>query len=125
MDRSFSSAVLQQLWSNGRETQENKVPWETLSLNIGVFFSSIDSSFGIGGNNIDFFFLEYDNYEGSIIDIKLAVEYNLFKNVGFGLGYEHLEVDVEAHDSSYPGMNFNGNLLFDYSGIQLYTKIYF
>lgn len=77
-------------------------------------------------SNIDFFYLEYDNYEGSIIDIRMAIEYNLFKNIGFGLGFEHLQVDVEAKgDSDFPGVNFNGNILFNYSGVLLYTKIYF
>jgi hypothetical protein len=76
--------------------------------------------------NIDFFYVEFDNYEGSIVDVRMAVEYNLFKNVGFGLGFEHVQVDVEAEgDSDVPGVNFNGNILFDYSGVLLYTKIYF
>jgi hypothetical protein len=76
--------------------------------------------------NLDFFYLEFDNYEGSVVDVKIALEYNLFKNVGFGLGYEHFEVDVEAENStSVPGVDFNGNILVNYSGVQFYTKIYF
>jgi hypothetical protein len=76
--------------------------------------------------NLDFFYLEFDNYKGSIIDVKIALEYNFFKNVGFGLGYEHFQTDVEAENStSVPGVDFNGNIMFNYSGVQLYTKIYF
>jgi hypothetical protein len=75
--------------------------------------------------NLDAFYLEFDRYEGSILDVRLALEYNLFKNVGFGLGFEHLEVDAEAENSDLPMVDFNGNIMFDYSGIQLYTKIYF
>jgi hypothetical protein len=76
--------------------------------------------------NLDFFYVEFDNYVGSIVDVRMALEYNFFKNIGFGLGFEHVQVDVEAEgDSDVPGVNFNGNILFDYSGVLLYTKIYF
>ena len=74
--------------------------------------------------NIDFFYLEIDNYQGSIVDVRMAVEYNFFKNVGFGLGFEHVQVDVEAQGDSDLS-DINGNIMFDYSGVLLYTKIYF
>jgi hypothetical protein len=74
---------------------------------------------------LDAFYLEFGNYRGAIIDARLALEYNLFKNVGFGLGFEHFRINVEAHNSDFPMVDFNGNLMFNYSGVQLYTKIYF
>lgn len=75
--------------------------------------------------SLEAFYLEFDRYEGSIIDVKLALEYNLFKNVGFGLGFEHLAVDVDAENSDFPMVNFNGSIMFEYTGLLLYTKIYF
>ncbi len=75
--------------------------------------------------SLEAFYVEFDRYEGSIIDVKLALEYNLFKNVGFGLGFEHLEVDVDAENSDFPMVDFHGSILFEYTGLQLYTKIYF
>ncbi len=75
---------------------------------------------------IDLFYLEYDNYEGKIWNSHIAIEYNVFKNVGFGLGFNHLEVEVEAHkNTDVPGVNFNGNINFLYTGVMIYTKIYF
>ena len=75
---------------------------------------------------IDMFYLELDDYEGHIWNFHVALEYNVFKNVGFGLGFDHLEVDVEAHkDTDIPGVNFNGNINFLYTGVLIYTKIYF
>ena len=75
---------------------------------------------------IDLFYLEFDDYVGKIWNYHIALEYNVFKNVGFGVGFDHLEVDVEAHsDTNIPGVNFNGNINFLYTGVMIYTKIYF
>jgi len=75
---------------------------------------------------IDLFYLEFDDYEGRIWDFQIALEYNVFKNVGFGLGFEHFQIDVEAHDDTdIPGVNFNGKIDFLYTGVMIYTKIYF
>jgi len=75
---------------------------------------------------IDLFYLEFDDYKGSIINSHIALEYNVFRNVGFGVGFDHMEVDVEAHkDTDVPGVNFNGNIAFLYTGVMIYTKIYF
>ncbi len=75
---------------------------------------------------IDLFYLELDDYEGHVWNFHVALEYNVFKNVGFGLGFDHLEVDVEAHkDTDVPGVNFNGNINLSYTGVMIYTKIYF
>ena len=75
---------------------------------------------------IDLFYLEFDDYVGKIWNYHIALEYNVFKNVGFGVGFDHLEVDVEAHsDTDIPGVNFNGNINFLYTGVMIYTKIYF
>jgi len=50
----------------------------------------------------------------------------VFKNVGFGLGFDHLKVEVEAHeDTDIPLVNFNGAMDLNYTGIMIYTKIYF
>jgi len=77
-------------------------------------------------SSIDLFYLEFDNYEGKIWDFQIALEYNMFKNVGFGLGFDHFEVDVGAEgDTDIPGVNFNGNINFLYTGVMIYTKIYF
>ena len=74
----------------------------------------------------DLFYLEWDNYKGKLWNHHFALEYNVFKNAGFGFGFDHFEVDVESHnDTDMPGVNFNGNIHFLYTGILFYTKIYF
>jgi len=73
----------------------------------------------------DIFYLSIGDFQGSIMSALLAIEYNFWKNVGFGLGYSDFRVHVEAQGSDYPGLNFVGDIDFQYRGLQLYTKISF
>ena len=73
----------------------------------------------------DIFYLKIGDFKGSIMSGVLAVEYNFWKNVGFGLGYNDFRVKVEASGSDYPNINFTGNVNFEYRGLNLYTKIFF
>lgn len=76
--------------------------------------------------NFDAFYLEIDSYSGYITDVRIAVEYNAFKNIGFGLGFDALNVGVESNEStSIPGVDFNGSIDFRYAGILAYGKVYF
>ena len=71
----------------------------------------------------DLFYLEIDSYKGGIADIQLAVEYLPWKYIGFGLGIDFLTISVEADgDTSVPGVDFNGKIEFNTTGIQLYLK---
>lgn len=73
----------------------------------------------------DFFYLDIDNYEGGILDIQFAVEYLPWKNVGFGLGVDYLSIFVEADgNTSVPGVDFNGKINFETTGLQLYLKLF-
>ena len=74
---------------------------------------------------LEFFYLEIGDFRGGITSTSLALEYLPMKNVGFGLGIDGLRVNVEAEGSDYPGIDFNGNVEFEYYGAQLYTKVYF
>lgn len=75
---------------------------------------------------VEAFYLEIDDYKGSIIDFRGAVEYDAFKNVGFGLGFDILSVNVEADGGSTKilDLDFNGEVDFDYAGIQAYVKFF-
>ena len=39
-------------FAGGNSPNKSEVPWETFNLNLGVFFSAIDSSIGAGVNNV-------------------------------------------------------------------------
>ena len=74
---------------------------------------------------IDFFYLEIGEFEGSILYPSLSLEYRPWKYVGFGLGVDYLNVHVEAKGEDYPGIDFVGSVDFEYFGARLYLKGYF
>ena len=74
----------------------------------------------------DVFWLKYGDFEGSILAGRVGIEYNFWKNVGLGLGFNNFLVEVDSEsDSNYPNIDFNGQIDFQYRGLLLYTKIYF
>jgi hypothetical protein len=75
--------------------------------------------------NIDFFYMEYEKYKGSLLDAKVALEYNIWKHVGIGAAYEYLQVQVKSEGNNYPGIDMVGKIQFSYGGLMLYGKIYF
>jgi len=77
-------------------------------------------------SGFDVFYLQVDDYEGYITDVRVAGEYKAFKNVGFGLGVEFLQLSVESEQStSIPGVESSGKFEFDYAGVYTYMKVFF
>ena len=66
--------------------------------------------------NIDFFYLEYQNFRGSLVDTRVAVEYNPWEHFGFGLGFDNFRVGLKAEDKDYPSVNFQGDDRMDLAG---------
>ena len=75
--------------------------------------------------DFEVFYLEIDDFEGSILSTTLAVEYLPWKNFGFGLGVDGKRVQIETNNSDYPGMDWRGNVEFSYLGALLYAKVFF
>lgn len=71
------------------------------------------------------FYLEYDNFEGGMTSANIAVEYNAFENIGFGLAFDSLRVRLKAEDEDYPSVDFVGEVNFSYASLMLYMKIFF
>jgi len=68
----------------------------------------------------ELFFLEFDNYKGARQEFMLTFEHNTFKNVGFGVGLNMIDMDVQAKTDEFRGQ-FDSNLL----GLVGYIKVYF
>ena len=66
----------------------------------------------------EWFFLEFENYQGSFTDSLLTLEHQTFKNVGFGIGVNRLNFEVEARDGDLRGEVESGN-----NGILLFAKV--
>ncbi len=73
--------------------------------------------------SIEFLYLSFENYTGSILDLNIAVEHKSFKHVGFGLGVNsnRLKINIESEDSP---INFYGDIGMDYTGLLIYIKYY-
>jgi hypothetical protein len=77
--------------------------------------------------SIDAMYIEYQNFQGSLYDVNLALEYRPWKHVGLGVGFNSFTVDVKnsGTKSEYPGANFNGEVGVHYGGLMLYGKFLF
>ena len=59
------------------------------------------------------------------MEVRAAVEYNPWENVGIGVGFYSLSVKVEADGEDWPGIYFNGDVEFNYAGLQLYLRLFY
>ena len=76
-------------------------------------------------SGIKVFYLEIGEFSGSILEASVAIEYLPWKHFGFGLGFDSLNVQVESDGEDYPGIDFKGEVDFQYTGLLLYAKLYF
>jgi hypothetical protein len=73
----------------------------------------------------DLFYLEFDQFTGGLSDTYLGVEWNPFKHVGFGLGYNNVVYRIEAEGTDAAGLGFSGKVEMNISGLLLYAKYFF
>jgi|SRR5882672_191414 len=67
-----------------------------------------------------FFYISFDNFDGSITDTKLTATWMPWRNFGIGVGYNYFttRVDVTRND-------FDGRLKFGYNGAMAYVTFAF
>jgi hypothetical protein len=106
---------------NVDETQRFTAPLPTLGMRFD--FAITPKWFLRSG--FDVFYLEIKEFKGTIYESHAAVEYLPWKNLGFGLGYNAFNLDIEADGEDYPQIDFTGKLNFRYSGLLLYAKMFF
>ena len=83
---------------------------------VGVFFRyNLSPRWRLVSKN-EIFFIQTDDFEGSLTDIRFGVEHQTFKNAGFGLGFNRIALSIEADDGEFRG-EFDNTL----SGFQLYV----
>jgi len=70
-------------------------------------------------SGVGVFYLEIDEFEGSLVNFDLDLEYNVWKYMGFGIGYNffRLNIDVEAD-------NFFGSVEYQYNGAKFFVRFY-
>lgn len=68
----------------------------------------------------EFFFIEYENLDGSLVDFYAGIDYQVLDNLSVGLGINSVNINVDATDST-----FNGALDWRYSGALVFLKFNF
>lgn len=68
----------------------------------------------------EWFGIEADDYDGRLLDTRIAIEHNTFKNVGFGGGFNSMDFDLDSEDE-----DATGSFDMTYEGFQIYAKAYF
>lgn len=76
-------------------------------------------------SGFDVFYLEIDEFTGTLYETFISVEYLPWKHLGFGLGFDTFNLGIEADGKDYPGIDFKGEIDFKYSGLLLYAKMFF
>jgi hypothetical protein len=69
---------------------------------------------------LQFFYISFDNFDGSITDGKLAVTWMPWRNVGFGVGWNSFYTRVDVSKDS-----FDGKLKFGYNGAMAFVTVSF
>ena len=76
-------------------------------------------------SNFEVFYLEINEFKGTIYESNVALEYLPWKHFGFGLAANIFNLRIEADGEDYPGIDFKGEIEFRYSGLLLYAKVPF
>jgi len=72
------------------------------------------------------FYVSYADYTGSLLNLRSSIEYNPWKHVGFGLGFDAFRLRVQADgDEAFPEMDLRGNVAFGYTGVMLFGRVSF
>lgn len=71
------------------------------------------------------FYAEYESFKGTVLNFHAAVEYNPWMHVGFGLGFDTLNIHMEADDKDVPSIDLRGEVDLNYTGVQLYARVFF
>lgn len=95
----------------GREGASELAPLPNLSLGGG--YRLADNVYFDAG--LGWLSLSYDRYEGRLFSARGAIEWRPWKNVGFGVAYQHVDIDVEVEGSRSVeryDLEFYGPILF-------------
>jgi outer membrane autotransporter protein len=100
----------------GTATGDTLAPLPT----IGIYGAYAFTPRWLLSGRLDYFSLNYDKYDGTLVNFNIGVDYRFTRNFGVGVGYRHVDYDVTATDSG-----FNGGINYKFSGPSLYGVVSF
>ena len=71
--------------------------------------------------SFDYFYVNIGDYEGQLIDLAVALEWNALKHIGLGIGYNFVGMGLKYSGSD----DFLDEIDMSYGGVQLFAKLYF
>jgi len=102
--------------SNATEKEDLLAPLP----NIGGYGAYAFSSKLIATGRVDWFSASIGDYSGSLVSMSADIQYQLFENIGFGVGYHYLSVDISVDTTDWIG-----DADYSYHGPKLYMTINF
>jgi len=100
----------------GGQKADALAPLPTIGL-YGAY--AIDSKWLVSGR-LDYFSLNYGNYDGHLTNFTAGVDYRFTRNFGVGVAYRYIDYDVTVTKTS-----FNGGAEYKFSGPMLYVNASF
>ena len=82
---------------------------------IGVYGAYAITPKWLLSGRLDYFTLDYDEYEGTLVNLTFGVDYRFSRHFGVGLGFRHVDYDVTVTDTRYNGgiqYKFNGPVFY-------------
>lgn len=73
-----------------------------------------------GSMSSEWFGLEFDGYDGHLQDSLISIDYRMTERSALGLGYNHVEIDVDATKKE-----LRADLIWRYSGVIAYLRFTF
>ena len=71
--------------------------------------------------SIDYFYVNIGDYEGQLVDLNVALEWNALKYLGLGVGYNFVSMGLDYNGSD----DFLSEIDLSYGGVLLFGKLYF
>jgi hypothetical protein len=99
-----------------RESVEENAPLP----NIGAWYRYSISPRWAFRSRIDLLSASVGDYEGTLLNASLGVNYQVFRHFGFGMAYNYFELDVSIDKSSW-----NGDVDAVFKGIYICASAYF
>ncbi len=75
--------------------------------------------------SIEFLYLEFSNYKGVLTDFDIRLEYNPWRHIGFGIGFNSYNLNISVTAESNINLDFVGSLESSYAGLLFYGRYYF
>ena len=99
-----------------REARDALAPLPTIGL-YGTY--AVSPQFLVRGR-VDYLSLKYNDYDGSLVNWMVAVDWRFHKNVAVGIGYRYVDYELEADKS-----DFRGEVQYTFKGPTLFVNVGF